>query len=405
MKKNLFLCSILAFLLTTGCHTDDQPTGLHGDLTISYKRADHSIGGRTTDQAIPAFVSYTLKKADGSVVSEKIELFEFNGDFISGPQQLETGHYTLEQFLVLDAANQTIYASPLLESELADLVDHPLPLPFEVAVDEVTNLVPEVLAVADHSPEEFGYVQFGFEVVEKFDFDVTATIADDDQHPVIDYSLEIIAKDAPLGNVLWMRTVAMSASGEIRIPAKYNHYTLKAIKPGHVSHVQHFMAEDLSQSVRLDFEFLPEDLSNFHVNEKDGIKVYTSKDRCKDYARMDVPEGYQLTYAMATRTAISVGGYPLDGGARWRECGEPNPDQEEVLLPCRNSINLFDNVPFGLANDHCALVDLTLSPTTDTMDQVVFLSNIEVGYQIPASDISFSKVFYTHWNQGDSQVF
>jgi hypothetical protein len=168
MRNLAGLFTLASVLYITGCHQDDADvTPQSGKVTFSFgPKSINSGGGRLTDQGIPTFASYTLKRADGSNLTEKIELFEFNGDFISSPQQLETGDYTLEQFLVLNAANQTIYASPLLGSELADLVDHPLPLPFEVAVDEVTNLVPEVLGLADHTPEEFGYVKFGFNLVQ-----------------------------------------------------------------------------------------------------------------------------------------------------------------------------------------------------------------------------------------------
>jgi hypothetical protein len=136
-----------------------------GQVAFSFK-SKSLTGGRTKAQATPAFASYSLKKADGSMLSNKIELFQFNGDFVTSPQQLGIGSYTLEQFLILDADNQTIYAAPLLGSELAGLVEHPLPLVFNITAEQTTNVVPEVLAVEEYTPEEFGYVKFGFEVVD-----------------------------------------------------------------------------------------------------------------------------------------------------------------------------------------------------------------------------------------------
>lgn len=149
------------------CKQKDDYIVEPGLVTFSF---DNSVtdpsGGRQKDIATPAFVSYTVKKVDGSTINEKIELLEFNGSYVTAPQQLIASLYTLEQFLILDSNNQTIYASPLAGSPLADLVEHPLPLSFNVAAEEVTSVVPEVIALEDHTPEEFGYVKFGFEVVD-----------------------------------------------------------------------------------------------------------------------------------------------------------------------------------------------------------------------------------------------
>jgi hypothetical protein len=405
--KSVSIIVAITLLILSGCDPKGDSPLQPGQITFSFakKDADGSTGGRAKDQnSTPRFASYSIRNSDNSLISDKIELFEFNGDFVSIPQQLPLGHYALEMFLILNEANQILYASPAASSPLAYLVEHPLPLEFDIAANAVTNLVPEVLGLADHTPEEFGYAKFGFEVVEKLDFDVTATIADNDPHPTIDYILEIIAKDAPLGNVLWTTAIDMNAIDEIHVPSRYNHYTFKATKQGYIDHVQHFLKSELSQLDHLYFEFLPEGLDDFHINEKDLVKVYTSKDRCKDYARVDMPEGYRLSYIMVTRTASAPSGIFLDGGARWRVCGDPNPDDDEVL-PCRNNINLFDNVPFGMANDHCALVDLDLSTTIDSMDEVIFQSDVDVSWEVIGVDFTFSKVFYTNWNQGDSHTF
>jgi hypothetical protein len=79
---------------------------------------------------------------------------------------LAPGNYRLVQFLVLNNINTVIYAAPLEGSILAYLINDPLPLNFAVAKNESTQVAPQVLAVRnDDTPENFGYVSFGFKVV------------------------------------------------------------------------------------------------------------------------------------------------------------------------------------------------------------------------------------------------
>lgn len=147
-----------------GCEKEEQMPK-KGQLSFSFDDKT-ATGSRTADTPVPAFASYKLKKADGSTISEKIELYAFNEDFLTEPQELISGTYSLEAFQILDADNAVIYSSPLQGSPLADLVDHPLPLAFTVKSDETIDVVPEVLTIADHSPQDFGYVKFGFTPVD-----------------------------------------------------------------------------------------------------------------------------------------------------------------------------------------------------------------------------------------------
>lgn len=166
MKLRFSICLVVVMLLTlNSCDQNDPHASQSGRVTFSFQKSSpDTSGGRTKDQA-PAFVSYTVKKSDGSIINNKVELHEFNGSFVTQPQQLDHGHYQLELFLILGADNQAIYVAPVTGSELADLVEHPLPISFDIAENEITSVVPEVLTLEDHTPEDFGYVTFGFEIV------------------------------------------------------------------------------------------------------------------------------------------------------------------------------------------------------------------------------------------------
>jgi hypothetical protein len=339
-RISLIALNVSVLLFLTNCDPSEPEPFRSGSFAFSFAEKSTHENGRTKET--PTFVSYTLKKPDGSFISEKIELFAFNEGYVTSPKSLDAGHYSLEQFLILGANNNTIYASPLAGSALADLVEHPLPLTFEVNADEITQVTPEVLSTKDHTPAEFGYVVFGFQVIEKFDFDVNVTVADHTAHESIDYTLEIIAKDAPLGNVKWTKSVSLSKQGKIHVPAQYAHYTFKANKEGFIPHVQHFLSEELVGNQPLSFEFIPESLDGFLKSEKanGAVTFYYTNDqyRSKLYARIDVAEGYLVQWLRFDKNAQTKGGLPLSSTYA----------SESSTY---NRVNIFNNLPFGSAAD------------------------------------------------------
>ncbi|NOT74401.1 MAG: hypothetical protein HOP08_05685 [Cyclobacteriaceae bacterium] len=161
----LKIATVIILLMISGCNNNDDAIVRSGKVSFSYKEADNGIiAGRTT-QITPSFASFTLKKADGSTIIKEIAIHEFNGDYITQPEPLPSGQYTLEQFLILDSDRHTIYASPMEGSVLANLVSDPLPITINISVDEVTHVVPDVLELDGHTPEDFGYTSFEFNIV------------------------------------------------------------------------------------------------------------------------------------------------------------------------------------------------------------------------------------------------
>jgi hypothetical protein len=351
--------TLIAFFATIiGCD-HSEPSVQSGKVTFSFTSRSNS-GGRQKNST-PARVAYTLKKTDGTTTEGSLELFEFNGNFLTHELQVNTGFYTLEQFLVMNNENKVIYAAPKAGSDMASLVEQPLPLPVGVATGELTPVIPEVLAVEDHTSEDFGYIAFGLNIVNTASFKTHVSIADNLAHDPIDYTLEIIAKDAPLGTVRWRTLLSLSETSTIQFPTRYVHYTFRAIKPGYIPHVQHFRASQLPDSGSLNFEFLPEALEDFFViEEPNALKLYVAKDRCKLYARFDVPEGTDLTYTFFDRAAYIPGTGPIASHAL--ECYPDTPSYPH----CSNNVNFFDNQPYAQATDFCS----GLAPQGKTLDDV-----------------------------------
>ena len=55
-------------------------------------------------------------------------------------------------------------------SPLAYLCTRPLPFNFDILPNQVTEVLPEVLAVGDQTPDKFGYASFGFNIIKPLEF-------------------------------------------------------------------------------------------------------------------------------------------------------------------------------------------------------------------------------------------
>ena len=72
--------------------------------------------------------------------------------------------------MVINPSGEVVFASPLAGSPLAYLVNRPLPFNFNIIPNQVTRVVPEVLAVGDQTPDQFGYASFGVQIIKPLDF-------------------------------------------------------------------------------------------------------------------------------------------------------------------------------------------------------------------------------------------
>lgn len=162
---------VLVLLLLVNCE-GEQETSAPGQVVFSFSAA--SVPSLTHTQNTPAYVSFVLRRPDGDRISIRRNLTELSGSYVTEPEQLIPGNYALEQFFILDSEEKSIYASPVEGSELADLVEHPLPLEFSVASDHTTNVVPEVLETENQTAEGFGYVTLSFHVVDVIAFRIPA---------------------------------------------------------------------------------------------------------------------------------------------------------------------------------------------------------------------------------------
>jgi hypothetical protein len=237
------------------------------EFAFSAKTLKSSLKSMNSDTIIGlTWVVYTIEDASGNVIknSEKIELYNMNGDYISKPISLVKGSYKLTRFMLLSWNNKILYASPVKGSPKAYLVQTPLPISFDVQNDEVTKLSPEVLSSIGSSPEDFGYATFGFEVANTFDFLIGVFIYNDlvKNYELTSAAITITSGTTPIitdGQLNAKQNDPLSlvsaydsigVTNKITLPSNYNNYTLVISKVGYKTFSQTFTKEELKQHFR-----------------------------------------------------------------------------------------------------------------------------------------------------------
>ena len=71
--------------------------------------------------------------------------------------------------MVINPSGAVVYAAPVAGSPLAYLATRPLPFNFNIFPNQVTKIMPEVLAVGDQTPDKFGYANFGVQIIKPLD--------------------------------------------------------------------------------------------------------------------------------------------------------------------------------------------------------------------------------------------
>lgn len=127
-----------------------------------------SADGRVSAVVLPPGTALLLsiRKSTGETVltHERVTLLKVGGQYITEPLSLHPGDYAITDFMLVDAASEVLYATPLANSPLAGAVSHPLPYAFTVSADVILNIDMQVLAVGTNTPENFGYTSFGIDI-------------------------------------------------------------------------------------------------------------------------------------------------------------------------------------------------------------------------------------------------
>jgi len=165
MKKNISAFVVFLLIVCFSCRQEEHVAPAKGNVTFAVSSAAKT-DGRVSGTVTPAFVLLSITDSEGKVYENvKLSLFAFGSGYLSESLELPTGPAQLTKFVVLDATNEVVYATPTEGSVMAKFVSNPLPIAFTVT-EEGTQVIPEVLAIEQtDTPASFGYASFGFDIV------------------------------------------------------------------------------------------------------------------------------------------------------------------------------------------------------------------------------------------------
>ncbi|HLP71353.1 MAG TPA: DNRLRE domain-containing protein [Bacteroidales bacterium] len=169
LTASLFLPAMIFF----SCEKNTVENAGTGEAAFSVNTAEimsAKSAGADVLNAMQVMVSVEDIKGNKIFTDKLIPLYAFGTGFLSENIQVPSGDFRLTKFLVIDANGNVLYATPIMGSAMSYLIKSPLPVPFHIETEKVTNIAPEVLLVKDTSPDKFGYASFGYQVVKPLSF-------------------------------------------------------------------------------------------------------------------------------------------------------------------------------------------------------------------------------------------
>lgn len=229
---------LLIFLCFFSCKQDDQEPIAPAEVQFALSLKNDN-GGRSDNTLTISKIRITVKDDVGNVVidDETIELISFGNSFTSAPIRLRPGSYHLTSFLVLNDGDTAIFAAPLENSPLAQLVDFPLPIKFEVIRDEVSNVGVEVIAIENSDPSEFGYASFAPIFVPTRQFEIAVFEVDTSIGNIQTTGANLIVKSR---NDTIRQISLEPRVNHIRVVDELEEYTLIIIKEGFQKYMESF---------------------------------------------------------------------------------------------------------------------------------------------------------------------
>lgn len=240
--RTFLILNIVFFI--GGCKDSDDkgPVG-SGNLELSFLPVNSN--GKLAETEEPTSLVFSISTDNEEIIfdTKQIDLISFGDGYLTEPIPMETGNYVLLKFLVLNASDEVIYASPLEGSELDYLVDQPLPINFQISEDEITTLSPEVISAVSEPSEAFGYTVFGLNIVETFSFLVTALTFDE-----VDQDYDFVSADLSVsieGDIIHSSDLLPGLNTVKLRDEESNNYTLTISKEGFENFESTFSSQEL----------------------------------------------------------------------------------------------------------------------------------------------------------------
>lgn len=249
--RSFSLILLVLFAFSSCEKNSDSSKGTAKFSIASIEESNQLKSAWAEEDLVSYHLMVSVEDSDGNPVmtGDLIPAYLFGPGYISEELEMEAGEYRLTEFMLIDPSGEVIAATPAEGSPLAYLVNDPLPVSFSIAGGVATVVRPELLAVGDHTPGDFGYVSFGGPVIKPLAFYVVC---------IIDNPLSMAAIQPPVsadltvyaGNV-WHYTFRLEPSvNHLVIRGGFEYYTFLLKKEGYVSQTFRVKASELRATTR-----------------------------------------------------------------------------------------------------------------------------------------------------------
>lgn len=244
-RKLIYLLFPILSILLVNCNEENNDFVTEGKIEFR-ATIDGSENKSSNNLSNVSAAIVTIEDENGAKIyeSNQLNLYKFNDVYITEPLSLNTGSYMLTSFYLIDSSESVRYASPLSSSEMAYLVDQPLPISFNVTKDEITTLEPEVLSTEGYTPDDFGYFNFGFNEVEIFDFLIAVCKYNTsiENFELTDAELLITSDD----DTLYINLIE-AITNKITIRDGYDNYNISLTKSGYKDYTISLTCDSLKE--------------------------------------------------------------------------------------------------------------------------------------------------------------
>lgn len=250
-RSFVLMLAVANATILSSCENRLNQTGLKGNAEFSVALpADNGTksGGDSVTASYQILASVEDLAGNDVFTDKLIPLYVFGTGFVSESIEIEAGEYRLTKFMIINMSGEVVYAAPLEGSTLAYLSEKPLPVNFNILPNQVTRILPEVLAVGSQTPDKFGYASFGVQIIKPVNLWAMCVLDPGILMPPVTITTAKLTVYAPDG---WHYTFNLeAAANHLIIRGGYDSYTLVLEKDGYLPQKLQFSATEIMATTK-----------------------------------------------------------------------------------------------------------------------------------------------------------
>lgn len=231
-------------VIALSCNEESPTSLVKVQFNLAVQADQYNDGGRLQSPLeIPngAKLLISVETETGAPVMtfEEVELLRVGGNIVTAPLHFYPGTFQIVDFLLVDEANNVLFATPKRGSPLANYIRNPLVVKLTITGGKAKVVQMDVMDVAQATPESFGYVSFNINVVHPLSVVVFAATANG---AVMTSAKMTIEKGEPI-----LETMLLNA-GINRVAFKHSadeNYIMRISKPGYQTYVRNFTYDQI----------------------------------------------------------------------------------------------------------------------------------------------------------------